>query len=147
MSLAVEGYAALFGEIDREGDVVAAGAFRRTIARQAGAPTLLLLEHDPRLRAGAWVTLEEDTRGLFVRGRIETGSPAGALAVRRLARGLDGLSIGYRPVKSRLRPGGRDLLEIELVEISIVSEPMAPRARLTRVGWSDADLSRLGEAA
>lgn len=145
MSLIVEGYAALFGAPDREGDVIAAGAFRGALAGADKLP--MLLEHDARLRAGVWLHLEEDARGLFVQGRIDTNAAAGSLAARRIARGVDGLSIGYRVRAARARPGGRELFAIDLVEISIVSEPMAPRARLTRIGWSEAELSRLGEPA
>lgn len=124
----VEGYAALFGVADREGDVIHAGAFRR-----ARSPAPMLVRHDARLVAGLWTELAEDARGLFVRGVIEMKAPAGALARRLVQRGVDGLSIGYRAVVQRPRPGGRDLFEIDLIEISIVPEPMVPRARLTRV--------------
>ena len=126
----IEGYAALFGVADLEGDVIHAGAFRDTIAGRAGLP--MLLRHDPRLVAGAWRELREDVRGLYVQGDIETAEPAGFLAARLVGEGMDGLSIGFRTRAQRARPGGRDLYAIDLIEISIVPAPMAPSARLFR---------------
>lgn len=127
----LEGYASLFGEPDLIGDVVHKGAFAKSIAN--GDPVPLLLEHNSALRAGVWTVLEEDRIGLFVRGRLEQRAPASSLARRRLAAGVDGLSIGFRTHASRARAsGGRDLLRLDLIEVSLVQTPMAPRARLSR---------------
>jgi hypothetical protein len=126
----VEGYAALFGVADLERDIVHRGAFRRSILERSTAP--MLLRHDSRLRAGTWFRLREDVRGLFVRGRIEADAPAGALAMRLIGEGVDGLSIGFRTLVQRKRADGRDLYDLDLIEISIVPRPMAPRARLSR---------------
>lgn len=127
----VEGYAALFGVADLEGDVIHRGAFRASIRGGQGAP--MLLRHEQRLRAGRWFALREDARGLFVRGCIEMEAPAGALAMRLVENGVDGLSIGFRALAQRRRRDGRDLYDIDLIEISIVPRPMAPTARLVRV--------------
>jgi len=138
MKMLLEGYASLFGVVDRERDVVRKGAFRETLAARPNAP--LLLGHDPRLVAGVWRELFEDALGLRARGEIDPDRAAGALALKWLARGTDGLSIGYRVRTSRtLEGGGRELVALDLVEISLVSEPMAPAARLTRIGWSGAE--------
>ncbi len=132
--LAIEGYASLFGVPDLAGDVVRAGAFRasafRTSLRSQGLP--MLVRHDPKLVAGAWRTLQEDARGLFVYGEINPTRPAAALAQRLIARGVDGLSIGFTAKAVKALPNaGRELIEIELWEVSIVDVPMAPQARLT----------------
>jgi len=127
----IEGYAALFGEPDLEGDVIRAGAFRRSLRERPVVPMLLL--HQPRLACGQWTSLREDGRGLFVRGEIQASAPAGLLAQRCVRAGMDGLSIGFRTNLFARRPDGRDLHDLTLIEISIVPEPMAPRARLTRV--------------
>lgn len=124
----IEGYAALFGIADLEGDVVRAGAFR-----SAQTPLPMLVRHDPRLVAGVWTELVEDARGLFVRGIIRAADPAGFLALRLAQRGVDGLSIGFRTLSSRALPRGRELAAVDLVEISIVPTPMAPLARFARV--------------
>lgn len=137
MSLVLQGYASPFGRIDREGDVVRKGAFRASLAARPSVP--MLLAHDPRRVAGRWSRLAEDAYGLFVVGAVDDG-PAGALARAWLRRGVDGLSIGYRVRAARPREGGgRELFAVDLIEISLVSEPMAPAARLTRIGWSAAE--------
>lgn len=130
--LALSGYAALFGVADLSGDVVCAGAARASLLRLGGrAP--MLLDHDLRLVAGWW-RAREDGRGLFVEGRLEPGFPGASAAARALARGVDGLSIGFRTRRAGPQPqGGRRLLEIDLLEVSIVAHPMQPRARLTPV--------------
>ncbi|MEZ5945908.1 MAG: HK97 family phage prohead protease [Hyphomonas sp.] len=124
----IEGYAALFGIPDLSGDVVRAGAFARTL--RSGAPLAMLLQHRQGALAGRWTRVVEDGRGLFVRGLIERHS-AGSLALR----GLNGLSIGFRPRLWKPRTGGgRDLIEVDLVEISLVATPMQPQARFTAPG-------------
>ncbi len=135
----IEGYAALFGVADTEGDVIHVGAFRDSIVARLSLP--MLLRHDPRLVAGAWHELREDSRGLHVRGAITAEAPAGFLAARFVNAGMDGLSIGFRTRAQRMRPGGRDLYDIDLIEISIVPVPMAPRARLIRA--PNQDVARL----
>lgn len=131
--LAVQGYASVFGVADLEGDVVHAGAFRRSLAQRT-TPLPMLLSHDARLKAGVWRSVIEDSRGLFVRGEIAPDAPAAAIAARMLARGVDGLSIGFVAKLFAPRGAGRDLYEIELLEASIVAVPMQPLARLSVAG-------------
>jgi uncharacterized protein len=121
----VEGYASLFGVEDLTGDVVRAGAFAASLTRLGRGPPMLLDHAHGRL-AGSWSVVREDGRGLYVRGLIDPHQPGGEVA---LARGLDGLSIGFRPVRWRERPGGRDLIELELIEVSLVADPALPGAR------------------
>ena len=129
----LEGYASLFGVADLAGDVVRTGAFAKSLRKRPRFK--ILLEHDPRLVAGAWVEAHEDKAGLFVRGSLVDEAPAAALARRRLRAGVDGLSIGFRTVRARALPGGgRELIEIDLIEVSLVRTPMLPAARLFHPG-------------
>lgn len=126
----VEGYAALFGLADQMGDVVRAGAFAASLARRDEALPMLV-EHERRLLAGYWTDVREDGRGLWLGGDIREDLPGAARARRALARGVDGLSIGFIPLVSQSGADGRLLIEIELLEVSIVTHPMQPQARLT----------------
>jgi len=126
----IEGYAALFGVTDHMNDIVRAGAFAESIARSA-EPLPMLVEHERRLLAGHWIEVREDGRGLFVRGVIRDDLPGGARAKRALARGVDGLSIGYVPLVAHRSGRHRVLEAIDLLEVSIVTHPMQPQARLT----------------
>ncbi len=133
-SLVIEGYASLFGVEDLAGDVVRAGAFTRTLAR--GGSVGMLLAHVGGRTAGRWTTLREDGRGLFARGFVSDATPAGAAALKLIEAGkLDGLSIGFVARDWSPRVGrGRELKEIELREISLVTSPMLPGARFTAPG-------------
>lgn len=126
----IEGYASLFGVADTGGDIVRAGAFARSL-RQAGG-VAMLMQHRDGARAGRWTRISEDGRGLFVRGLVEA---PGALAL--VAQGMSGLSIGFRPSMWRPRPGGgRELIEVDLVEVSLVHAPMLSAARFSVQGRS-----------
>ncbi len=126
----IEGYAALFGAADLACDVIKAGAFRDSLIRSRG-DVPMFVHHEPRLHAGRWTETREDKRGLYVRGEIDPGLPGAAQARRLIERGGDGLSIGFitRVAEGRAG-GGRLLIEIDLLEISIVEQPMQPLARL-----------------
>lgn len=118
----IEGYASLFGVPDASGDVVRAGAFARSL-KTGGVP--MLLQHRSGAVAGRWTRMVEDGRGLFVRGLIE-GDGARVL----VREGLNGLSIGFRPrVWTPRLSEGRTLTDVELVEVSLVAEPMLSAAR------------------
>jgi hypothetical protein len=131
-----EGYASLFGAEDQGGDVVMPGAFRASLARQGAAQIRMLFQHDPAQPIGVWDAIREDARGLYVRGRLtlEVERASELLALMR-AGALDGLSIGFRTRKAvrDAASGRRRLYEIDLWEISIVTFPMLPGARIGAV--------------
>jgi HK97 family phage prohead protease len=130
------GYASLFGKADLGRDVVLPGAFRASLARRGAGGIKMLFQHDPREPIGVWTEIREDTAGLFVRGKLTTGV-ARAREVLSLIRAgaLDGLSIGYRTVRGRTdaKTGIRSLIEVDLWEISVVTFPMLPEARVSSV--------------
>ena len=130
-----EGYASLFHRRDMSGDMVMPGAFRASLAARGPAGIRMLFQHDPAQPIGVWDKLYEDARGLYARGRLttEVSRAREVLALMRSG-AIDGLSIGFRTVKSR-REGrnARALLEIDLWEISIVTFPMLPEARIGKV--------------
>ena len=62
-----EGYASVFGIVDQGMDVVARGAFAKSLGRRK---VKMLWQHDMSQPIGVWDDIYEDERGLFVRGRI-----------------------------------------------------------------------------
>ncbi|MFA5040864.1 MAG: HK97 family phage prohead protease, partial [Bdellovibrionales bacterium] len=99
------GYASVFGVCDQQNEIVAAGAFARTLAkwRAQGRTPALLWMHDPTQPIGIWHGIREDDNGLLVEGRLALRTQKGAEAYELLKLGaLTGLSIGYRVVKSRI---------------------------------------------
>ncbi|TNF20604.1 MAG: HK97 family phage prohead protease [Rhodobacteraceae bacterium] len=145
----IEGYASLFGACDQGGDVVAAGAYAVSLKRLAedGRKVRMLWQHDPAQPIGVWDEVREDGRGLFVKGRILESVEKGREAAALLAAGaIDGLSIGYRTRKAVKSDKGRRLLqELELWEVSLVTFPMLPSARVAAKGETpeSADLREL----
>jgi len=129
-----EGYASVFDIVDQGMDVVAKGAFTKTLG--SGRRVKMLWQHDQSQPIGVWDEIREDDRGLFVRGRVlkdvQKGSEAQALMK---AGAIDSMSIGYRTVEAMDEADGRvrKLLEIDLFEISVVTFPMLPDARITDV--------------
>ena len=130
------GYASLFGQVDLGKDIVEQGAFARSLRTRGAAGIRMLFQHDPAEPIGVWTEIREDERGLFVRGRL-SADVARAREILSLMRGgaLDGLSIGFRAVRARSEAGSgvRRILEADLWEISIVTFPMLPGARIAAV--------------
>ena len=121
----VAGYAAIFDRPDSGGDVVRKGAFADALKRAGEVPLLLQHKGQP---VGRIEHLSEDSRGLRVIARVIDDR------VCQLVRcGLRGLSFGYRVRETGKSGGLRELRELELVEVSLVAEPMQPRARVHAV--------------
>lgn len=116
--MAFAGYAAVFDVVDRAGDVVRRGAF-------SGAGVVPLLWQHRGVAVGVLSVVAEDARGLRVEGVVED------LELGRLVRAgaVAGLSVGYRAL--RVRQGvRRELLSVDLVEVSLVAVPMQALARV-----------------
>ena len=98
----------------------------------------MLWQHDPTQPIGIWDEVREDATGLWVKGRILTEVEKGREAAALLAAGaIDGLSIGYKTVKAERDGKGQRLLsELELWEVSLVTFPMLPEARVAAKGDS-----------
>lgn len=130
----IEGLASVFATADRGGDVVHKGAF-------AGAkfPLPMLASHDPSDVIGVWEEGRETAEGLTVKGRLVlTVQRAREVRDLILSKAVGGLSIGYVPTRKVARKGGgRDLLAVDLVEISVVAVPMHPGARITSAKSAD----------
>jgi HK97 family phage prohead protease len=140
---AITGTAWPFGSPDRVGDLIEKGAF-------ASAPQRLpmLFAHDPAEPVGVWDELTETDAGLQVKGRMLVNDVARAREVRALvtAGAIAGLSIGFTTKQAVARKGGgRTIKALELVEISLVTVPCHPGARITSAK-SAADAIRTAEA-
>lgn len=129
----IEGYASYFDVVDRGGDIVARGAYARSLKELAadGRRVKMLWQHDPVAPIGVWDEVHEDETGLWVKGHILTDVVQGREAAALLrAHAIDGLSIGYRTLKAAQDDKGRKLLqELELWEVSLVTFPMLSSAR------------------
>ncbi|RWE49283.1 MAG: HK97 family phage prohead protease [Mesorhizobium sp.] len=141
------GYGAVFGNVDSHKDVIQSGAFRASLAdwRARGRLPRMLLMHGSNgnpfvnddLPIGVWTTMREDTKGLYVEGRLLALNTDYGRRILSLMQGgaLDGLSIGYVVKRSSAGSGTakRFLEAIDLREVSIVDEPSNDLARVATI--------------
>lgn len=133
----VAGYASVFDVADKGRDVVRRGAFARATA---GVP--LLWQHDAAKPIGRVERVSEDARGLRVIASVSPGSAQGREALALLRAGaVSGLSFGYRVRQSArdAKSGLRELTDLDLLEVSLVTFPMQPLARVHAVDGISTD--------
>lgn len=133
----IEGYASLFGMSDMAQDIVEPGAFTRSLQKRGTAGVRMLWQHDAAQPIGVWLRIQEDRRGLFVRGRLNLALERARDIYALICDGaVDGLSIGFKAERARHegRGGVRRLFSVDLWEISIVTFPMLPGARVRVTG-------------
>jgi hypothetical protein len=133
-----EGYASVFNNKDLGNDVIRRGAFLDSIAERSPKGIKLLYQHKSDEPIGVIDSLEEDNKGLKIKGRLAMGTQKGKEVFELMKMGaLDSMSIGYR-----LKPDGykydpkekkRIIKSVDLMEISLVTFPMNPKAKVTKV--------------
>lgn len=134
----VEGYGSVFGVKDSYDDVIAAGAFIKSLAdhKSAGTMPAMLWQHDPSEPIGIWTDMTEDAKGLKISGRLALGTSRGKEAHALLKMGaLNGLSIGFVSKQWTYDKDTaiRTLTEIDLWEVSLVTFPANGKSRITNV--------------
>ena len=133
-----EGYGSVFGITDKGGDIVAAGAFAETLtaAKTAGRLPALLWQHRQAEPIGVYTSMEEDSIGLKVAGKLALKTARGAEAYELMKMGaISGLSIGYRVRDDSWDrvTGVRTIKKADLLELSLVTIPMNDAARVSAV--------------
>lgn len=126
---AISGIGWKFGQPDRIGDEIEPGAFAK-----AAFPLPMLFGHDFNDPVGTWETGTEKGGAWHLSGKLLVGEVARAREVAALVKAgaVRGLSIGFRTVKAAARSGGGRIIKaIELFEVSLVTVPMHPGARVT----------------
>ena len=138
----IEGYASIFNVADLNGDVVRPGAFSASLRKKCPGAVRMLYQHAAETPIGRWLRFEEDSRGLYAVGELVLDSRAARETYALLkGRAIDGLSIGFQTVRATRhdRSAQRFILEADLWEVSVVTFPMAPGARVVRVGDAGTD--------
>ena len=131
----VEGYASVFDIVDAHADEVIRGAFARTLAawRARRAWPAMLWQHSVGVVVGQWMDMHEDSRGLWVMGQLHMATSRGRQMFDWIRSGVvRSLSIGFRTLASTPRAaGGRRVEEVDLREISFVTDGANSEARVT----------------
>lgn len=126
----IEGLAVGYGNLDHGNDVVMPGA----VNFQGRKSLPMLLFHDQKRPAGVWNSFREVSEGLLVKGRFSMSTTHGREAHGLAKDGaLQGLSMGYKTLRHRFEGKARQLLEVALHEISLVTIPMNDRTRVISV--------------
>ncbi|MCF8462420.1 MAG: HK97 family phage prohead protease [Rickettsiaceae bacterium] len=136
----ISGYASVFDNKDAQGDIVLAGAFGKNITEKA-ADIKFLWQHNPYKPIGIIKTLREDNYGLYVEAELNESSRLANEATALIKQGaLSGLSIGFKANKTRYnKKGEREILALNLLEISIVTFPANPKAKIGFITKSFSD--------
>ena len=132
------GYASIFGNKDLGNDVVVKGAFQKSIRAKGARKIKMLFQHDTKEPIGVYTKVREDAQGLYVEGKLAMQTQKGREVYELMKMGaIDGLSVGYRVDAKGYsyddRGKKRYLKQVDLMEISAVTFPMNPRARVNAV--------------
>lgn len=132
-----EGYASVFNGLDSYNDTILPGAYRKTLEQRKSVAMLFnhaAFRPDMPAKIGKWLSMEEDQRGLYVKGQLALGHPTADAVYASMKNGtVDGLSIGYSvPADgAEFRDNVRYLKEIDLFEVSVVDFPADGAARIS----------------
>lgn len=138
----VEGYGSVFGVKDSYDDVIANGAFSKSLSEHKSAGTMpaMLWQHDSSEPIGIWTEMVEDSKGLKIKGKLALDTVRGKEAHALLKLGaLNGLSIGFvsKQWAYDKETDIRTLLEVDLWEVSLVTFPANGKSRITNVKAAD----------
>ncbi len=141
------GIASVYGVEDLGGDVISKGAFTKTIQENPTIPILWQHKSDEVIGEG---TVSEWQGKLMLKGTLDMEDPAASKAYGKMKRKLiKGLSIGFTTVKSAFGEVEgrmvRNISELKLWEVSVVTFPMLPSAQVTRVKSADEQDAEIAE--
>ena len=131
-NLFIEGYASVFGVVDSYNDIVVQGAFTNTLINDAKR-VKFCWQHNMDDVIGKIIDMHEDDRGLWFRAKISNTSKGKDVAILVEDNALDEVSFAYRTKKYLMdeETDIRKLLEVELIEISLVTRAANPQAVIT----------------
>lgn len=146
----ITGYGSVFGVKDSYDDIVASGAFTKSLAewRSRGEMPSMLWQHDQKEPIGLWTDMVEDERGLRCSGNLLLTVPEGQKAYEHLKAGtVKGLSIGFKTVERswNYETEVRTLTQVDLFEVSLVTIPANRDAQIDGVKASDMTIREFEE--
>ncbi|MCW2412928.1 MULTISPECIES: HK97 family phage prohead protease [unclassified Sphingobium] len=127
------GYGSVFGNVDWHGDIIAPGAYAKSIAQHKsnGTAPLMLFNHDAysgtALPIGKWLDFEEDDYGLKLTGELLDTSFGRDTYTALKAGAINGLSVAFFPVSWSTGTTEdeffRTYTDADLYEVSVVTLP------------------------
>lgn len=151
-SRTISGFAAIFGNVDRDGDMLLRGCFAKSIAdrgpeSEANGKILLLWQHEASNPIGKITVLREDEKGLYFEAEIDE-IETGDRAIKQLESGtLNQFSIGFSYVWEKCSwetdtDTGEEYFvvgEVKLYEISVVSIAANPETEFLGMKAADTE--------
>lgn len=137
-----EGYGSIFNNTDLGNDVIKKGAFTKSLRKKGAKGIKMLYQHKSDMPIGVFTKMSEDEKGLYVKGQLAMQTQAGREAYELMKMGaLSGLSIGFRTNEKGYhydkRTRKRIIEDVELMEVSLVTFPMNPKAQVDVVKSED----------
>ena len=137
-----EGYGSIFNNTDLGNDVIRKGAFTKSLRKKGAKGIKMLYQHKSDMPIGVFTKMQEDEKGLYVKGQLAMQTQAGREAYELMKMGaLSGLSIGFRTNEKGYtydkRTRKRIIEDVELMEVSLVTFPMNPKAQVDMVKSED----------
>lgn len=143
-----EGYASVFNNKDLGNDVIRKGSFLKTITEKKPNQIKLLYQHKTDEPIGVIDEISEDSKGLKIKGRLALGTQKGREVFELMKMGaLDSMSIGYKLAPDSYKYDDKNkrrvIKQVDLMEISMVTFPMNPKAKVTKVKLAEMDTREL----
>lgn len=130
--LYLEGYAAVYGNIDSYRDIIQAGAFDAFLASEDAKRVKFCYNHDTHDVIGVVESLYSDEKGLKFKAKLSNTTRGKDVGELIQDGALSEFSIGYRVEDATYKEDGvRLLTKLFLYEFSIVSRAANPEATLT----------------
>ncbi len=128
----VKGYGSYFGNKDSDNDVIAKGAYQKTI-KENGERVRYLYQHDMTQPIGKMKELYEDEKGLMFVAEIPKTSLG--MDVLELIKGgvITENSVGILPLQKQMKDDYREITEVKLYEISAVTLAANDQAKILDV--------------
>lgn len=131
-NLYLEGYAAVYGNVDSCKDIIQAGAFDMFLASEGAKRVKFCYSHSMSQVIGVVEQMKSDEKGLWFRAKLSNTTLGKDVAVLIEDGALSEFSIGYKTENSFYKDDGvRVLTQLSLYEISVVSRAANPKAVLT----------------
>lgn len=138
--------ASTFGNIDLVDDIIMPGAFDKTLQERDPKDIKFLYQHDPSQPLGVHTGFRVTDRGVEMTSKFALGTQLGREKYELAKMGaFGGVSIGFlvpRGKSTFTDAGIREIHEVKLLEVSLVTFPANPQASIQSVKGK-ADMLRL----
>lgn len=131
-------YGNVKGNIDHAQDRTMDGAYMDSINKHKSNGTMpkMFWMHNPmELPVGVWTDMKEDSRGLWMKGRLSDTAMGRDIETLAKDGALDSFSIGYRVIEEKWNQEKRcnDLHKLDIIEVSWVTFACNEESRLQEI--------------